>query len=143
VGAALGVLLVVVLLAWLGQGDEPSSTPNDTPSASADSPSDSPSPSPTRTRAPGIVIRAEDYVGLPEDEAKSRLEDLGLKVKEEKVENLEGRPENTVADIDPTGRVSKGDEITLSLWGKPVVEQVTPSQPHGKGKNKGHEKKGH
>ncbi len=140
-GAALGVLLVVVLLAWLGQGDEPSSTPSDTPSVSAASASDSPSPSPTRTRTPGIVIRAEDYVGLPKDEAKSRLEDLGLKVKEEKVENLEGRPENTVADIDPTGRVRKGDEITLSIWGKPVVEQVTPGKPHGKGK--GHEKKGH
>jgi serine/threonine-protein kinase len=143
VGAALGVLLVVVLLAWLGQGDDPASTPSDTPSTPAASASDSPSSSPTGTPAPGIVIRAEDYVGLPKDEAKSRLEDLGLKVKEEKVENLEGRPEDTVADIDPTGRVRKGDEITLSVWGKPVVQQVTPGEPHGKGKNKGHEKKGH
>lgn len=139
-GAALGVLLVVVLLAWLGRGEEPATTAVDEPSGPSSSTSTSSSPSPSASRTPGIVIRAEDYVGLPKDDAKSRLEDLGLEVKEEKVDNLEGQPEETVADIAPTGRVEPGDEVTLSIWGKPIVEKVAPEKP---GKGKGHKKKGH
>jgi eukaryotic-like serine/threonine-protein kinase len=139
-GAALGVLLVVVLLAWLGRGEEPATTAVDEPSGPASSTPASSSPSPSASRTPGIVIRAEDYVGLPKDDAKSRLEDLGLKVKEEKVDNVEGQPEETVADVAPTGRVEPGDEVTLSIWGKPIVEKVVPEKP---GKGKGHKKKGH
>jgi hypothetical protein len=139
-GAALGVLLVVVLLAWLGRGDEPVTTAVEQPSGPTSSTSASSSPSPTASPTPGIVVRAEDYVGLPKDDAKSRLEGLGLKVKEEKVDNLEGQPEDTVADIAPTGRVEPGDEVTLSIWGKPIVEKVEPEKP---GKGKGHKKKGH
>jgi serine/threonine-protein kinase len=141
-GAALGVLLVVVLLAWLGRGDEPATTAAD-PGSETPSAAESASPSPSRTRAPAIVVNADDYVGLPKDEAKTRLEELGLRVKEEKVENLQGAPEDTVADVDPTGRVKKGTEITLSVWGKPVVEKAPPKPKPEHGKGKGHEKKGH
>jgi eukaryotic-like serine/threonine-protein kinase len=142
VGAALGVLLVVVLLAWLGRGEEPAttaSTGSDEPSASV-----SASPSSKPSSAPGVVIDPDDYIGLPKDEAKKRLEDLELKVKETKLDNVEGHEENTVADIDPTGKVMKGAEITLSVWGKPVVAvpEPKPKPEHG-GKGKGHEKKGH
>ena len=144
-GAALGVLLVVVLLAWLGQGDEPAATAND----SADTPTTAASeqPSATKQAAPeGIVVVADDYIGMDKDAAKDRLEELGLKVKEEKVENLDGRTEGTVADISPTGEVQKGDEILLSVWDKPVVEQVVPDDDADKapkGKAKGHKEKGH
>jgi serine/threonine-protein kinase len=143
-GAALGVLLVVLLLAWLTRGEEPAttaSTGSEEPVASA-SLSASSSPSAKPSKAAAIVIDAGDYVGLPKDEAKSRLEDLGLKVKETKLDNVEGHEENTVADIDPTGRVREGTEITLSVWGKPVVAVPEPKPGHGD-KGKGHKKKGH
>jgi serine/threonine-protein kinase len=142
VGAALGVLLVVVLLAWLGRGEEPATTAAD-PGSDTPSAAEASSPSPSRTRAPAIVVNADDYVGRPKDEARSRLEDLGLRVKEVKVDNLEGRPEGTVADVDPTGKVRKGTEITLSVWGKPVVEKAPPKPKPKHGKGKGHGKKGH
>jgi serine/threonine-protein kinase len=148
-GAALGVLLVVVLLAWLGQGDEPAATAGETTDTStAAASSDKQSPSKQATPA-GIVIVADDYIGTDKDVAKDRLKTLGLKVKEEKVENLEGRPEDTVADISPTGEVQEGDEILLSVWDAPVVEQVVPDDddedekaPKGKTKGpKGHNEK--
>ena len=144
-GAALGVLLVVVLLAWLGQGDEPAATAQDSADEPVASASEQRSPSPTKQAAPeGIVIVADDYIGMDKETAKKQLEELGLKVKDEKVENLENRPEDTVADISPTGEVQEGDEILLSVWDEPVVEQVVPDdEKASKGKAKGHKGKGH
>ncbi|MGZ8738012.1 MAG: protein kinase domain-containing protein [Nocardioides sp.] len=147
-GAALGVLLVVTLLAWLGQGDEPAATADDgtdTPTAAASEKQ----PSSKKAAPAGIVIVADYYIGMDKDAAKDRLEDLGLAVKEEKFENLEDRPEDTVADISPTGEVQEGDEILLSVWDEPVVDQVVPDDddgvdekaPKGKGKAKGHKEK--
>ncbi len=142
-GAALGVLLVVVLLAWFADGDETAPTADRSP---ADSPATSASATPSTkpSRAPGIVIVADDYLGLPKEDAKRRLQDLGLKVGEQKVQNLEGETEGTVADIDPTGKVQEGDLVTLSVWDKPVVQAPEPkTKPAHGGKGKGHEKKGH
>jgi serine/threonine-protein kinase len=144
--AALGVLVVVVLLAWLGRGDETASPSGSTPDAPAASATGSPSQAASKpTTTPGVVIAADDYIGLPKDQARSRLQGLGLKVTEEKVQNPEGRPQDTVADIDPTGKVQRGDEITLSVWDKPIVQQPAPEPKpaKGKGHGKGHKKKGH
>jgi serine/threonine-protein kinase len=149
-GAALGVLLVVVLLAWLAPGDQTAPTtagsPADEPTTATGSATSSTpaTPSARPSRAPGIVLAAGDYIGLTKDDAKHRLQDLGLKVDEQKVQNLQGETEGTVADIDPTGTVRKGDLVTLSVWDKPEVSapEQKPKPAHG-GKAKGHEKKGH
>ena len=145
VAAALGVLLVVVLLAWLGQGDEPANVTDEPTRSEQAAPKESKRPEePTTepTEQPSeepsddtVTVDPEEYIGLPKDEAKARLEELDLKVKDEKVENVEGYPEDTVADLEPTGEVEPGTEITLYVWDKPLVEEPKP----GKGKAKGHD----
>ena len=66
------MLLVVVLLAWLGRGDEPELASNSTPAETASS---------TAAEEPARVrVVAGDYIGLPVDEAQARLVDEGLRV---------------------------------------------------------------
>ncbi|MGI8900315.1 MAG: PASTA domain-containing protein [Nocardioides sp.] len=76
---------------------------------------------------------AEDYVGSTEDDAKERLEALGLEVNEEKVENPGDAVEDTVAAVSPTGPVEEGTEVTLSIY-----DQVKgkPEDVPGKGDEK-------
>ena len=158
-GASLGILLVVVTLSWVAghTGGVPAAgAATDTPSASSGH------ASPSASRRPVVKLVADDYVGLPAAEAKRRLEERGLRVGERKVENREGHPAGTVADVDPTGRLHEDDRVTLSVWGEPVATQPAPktakkkpapkpdpkAKPKGPGKgdtgkDKGHKKKGH
>jgi serine/threonine-protein kinase len=124
--AALGVLLVVVLVSVAvgGRGDDPVVAE---PSATAEEPADE---EPGKSAEPETFdLDAQDYVGMPKDEAKAELEALGLKVKDEQVANLEGQEEGTVADVDPTRRLQDGDQVTLSVWGP--APQLTDDEDDG------------
>jgi hypothetical protein len=48
-------------------------------------------------------------------------------VQEQQVDNTDGAPKDTVADVSPTGKVDPDQTITLSVYGDPVV--TTPSVP--------------
>jgi beta-lactam-binding protein with PASTA domain len=89
-----------------------------------------------------VTVDKASYVGQPKDDAKKALEDLGLKVDEQQVDNTVGAPKDTVADVSPSGEVAKDQTITLSVYGDPVTteqpsEQTSkPAKGHGKGKGK-------
>lgn len=112
--AVLGVLLVVVLVS-VAVGDRDDEPVVAEPSGSAEEPADEEPAEPSEPET--FSLDAQDYVGMPADEAKAELEALGLKVEDEQVANLEGQQEGTVADVDPTRRLQDGDQVTLSVWG--------------------------
>ena len=114
--AALAVLLVVVVTSMvLGDETDPAGPDTPAPAASAE---ESAGEASTKSAEPKTFdLDAQDYVGMPEDEAKAELEALGLEVKDEQVANLEGQDEGTVADVDPTRHLQDGDQVTLSVWG--------------------------
>ena len=151
-GAALAVLLLVLLIAWLGRGDEggtpppagnddasESAQPRETPTHESPTPEEptSSAPSPEEEEPAGVEVVAEDYVGMPKDEAKARLEALGLKVKEQKVENDGTVEQDTVTDVVPVGTLQEGDEVTIFVADKPPVEVPDPlgEEPPGQSKD--------
>jgi tRNA A-37 threonylcarbamoyl transferase component Bud32 len=135
--AALAVLVVVVALAALGdpgtddtvappaQEPSPSATeqqpdPEPTSAPPEEEPTSEPPPTPPPTTDPGTIeVVPEDYIGMPKEEAKQELTELGLKVKDEKVENPGDQTEGTVADVEPSGTLEPDDEVTLYWWDKP------------------------
>jgi tRNA A-37 threonylcarbamoyl transferase component Bud32 len=141
-GAALAVLLVVLLVSWLAGADE-------RPAAAGASDSSSPA---TSADAEPETFRLDqaDYLGMPEDAAKAELEELGLSVKDEQVDNPGDRQEGTVAGLAPTRGLTDGDQVTLRVWGpapsfesdedddEDSHEKAKPDKGDGKGKKKGH-----
>jgi len=134
--AVLAVALVAILVLLAvnsgGSGPEPSaSTPSTAPT-----PSITPTPTPTET---GIFIRARDYVGKTFTEVRSSLEALGLKVTRTDGSVADTPDKNgTVQDVNPTGNLGDGDEITVSVWqdypgapapSKPTVDEAPPYIP--------------
>jgi eukaryotic-like serine/threonine-protein kinase len=132
---AAAVVLVIAAVALLARDrtDEPSTTTNTPPSSptghasTSRTPSHSPSPSSSPSTDNRVEVNRGDYVGRPKDEAKHDLEALGLHVEEQTVDNTQGAPKDTVADVSPTGKVDPDQTITLSVYGEPVV--TTPSVP--------------
>jgi serine/threonine-protein kinase len=153
-GAALAVLVLVLLIAWLGRGDEggtpepagtddtasESAAPRETPTRESPSPEEPTSAAPSPEEPAGVEVVAADYVGMPKDEAKARLEALGLKVKEQKVENDGTAEQDTVTDVVPEGTLEEGDEVTIFVAGEPPVEEIpeelTDQPPPEPGKEK-------
>ncbi len=146
VAAALGVLLVVVLVSALtgdGADDDPVATPATQPqekSPAAEEPTGE-----SQTEPEALSLDEGDYLGRPEDAVKQELEQLGLKVKGDKVDNPGGEVEGTVAALSPTDGLVEGDEVTLSVWGpEPKVDEKHDGDHDkpGKGKGRGKGKKG-
>ncbi|HET6652602.1 MAG TPA: protein kinase [Nocardioides sp.] len=135
-GAALAVLVLVLLIAWLGRGDEggdpspggndgtasESAQPRETPTQESPTPEEPTSEAPSPEEPAGVEVVAEDYIGMHKDEAKARLEALGLKVKEQKVENDGSVEQDTVTDVVPVGTLQEGDRVTIFVADKPPAE---------------------
>jgi len=84
-------------------------------------------------------VDADDYRGQPKDTARAALEDLGLKVKEQRVENDGSLTPDTVHDVAPVGTLEEGTEVTLTVAGpapKPAPEHDPPGHSKGKGPKK-------
>jgi len=133
--AAVAVLLVVGLVAWLASRNGTTGTGGGTAPSTPATSSGTPSPSATQTRSsatasttPQVTVNRGAYVGRPYEGARNDLENLGLKVSEHRVDNPGDKEANTVADVDPTGTVQKGSIVTLSVYGEPVPTS-TPSTP--------------
>ena len=83
---------------------------------------------------------AADYIGMHKDEAKARLEALGLKVKEQTVENDGTVEQDSVTDVVPEGTLEEGDKVTIFVADEPPVEEIpeelTDQPPPGQSKEK-------
>ena len=105
-GAAAAVLVLVLLVTWLTRGEEATPAAGTDPAAQT-TPAEKTTSAAPETSAPaeppGIEVVAADYQGLPKDEAKARLEALGLKVKEQPVDNDGTMEQDTVVDVVPVG----------------------------------------
>jgi serine/threonine-protein kinase len=127
---------------------QPSEEPTSTPSAEATT-SSPPSASPSDNR---IRVDAAQYVGRPKDDAKDDLKKLGFEVDDTTVDNPGGAPEDTVASVSPTGLVTPGATITLSVFDEPAKPEASPeaspsgnsgnSDNGGKGDNNGGDNSG-
>ena len=141
--AALVLIGLIALVAALSAGDTPSDSPTaptssrtkPAPTQSASSPS-----APTSSADTSVQVNEADYLGEDVKQAESELKALGLKVTTSEVANDGTQQENTVESVDPNGTLQKGDEVTVSYWGKPQLPEPTPpghtKKPHGHGKGK-------
>lgn len=83
-----------------------------------------------------VQVVADDYLGMPVRDARSALEDLGLRV--DAVRTAGGGKVGTVKAVDPTGSVEKGALVTLEAVATPAPTQAdTTDKKPGKGKSKG------
>jgi cytoskeletal protein RodZ len=122
--ALLALVLIGTIIALVAQPNG-----NPTPSTSASvtpTPTQTPTPTPTPT-SNTVPINEADFDGLSADEARAKLQALGM------IANIEtGNPAttqaqvNTVYSVNPTGPVPKGSQITVKVFG-PVAAIPTPT----------------
>jgi eukaryotic-like serine/threonine-protein kinase len=111
----------------------PSRTATRTPTPSR-TPSPTPSESPTRSPSPETVtVDESDYLGRPADAARDDLRQLGLRVREETVDNPGDQDEGTVAGVSPTGQVPAGSPVQLSVYDAPPAAQTPDPSGNGAG----------
>jgi beta-lactam-binding protein with PASTA domain len=94
---------------------------------------------PTSSADDTVQVAEEDYIGEDVRDAEKQLKDLGLVVEKQELANDGTHEENTVESVDPNGTLHKGDQVTISYWGKPTVAVPPPGhtkKPHGHGKGK-------
>jgi eukaryotic-like serine/threonine-protein kinase len=149
--AAAAVLLVIFVIARIADDRSADTTSTDQPTEAGPSEQTSGKPTPTKSakasKAPTtpkddrVTVDPSDYIGRPADDAKNDLEELGFDVDEETVDNPGDQPEDTVADVSPSGRVDPDQTLTLSVYDEPqVVETPTVPDPgEGNGKGKGND----
>jgi hypothetical protein len=121
--AAVLLLALLVPLAWAARSLV---TSGDTGSSVA--------PTATAARATateGVRVDRDDYVGLPEDEARERLEAAGLVPVVERRAAVGGEETGTVAEVGPTGLVESGTEVTLTVWAPAPAATETAEPPAG------------
>jgi eukaryotic-like serine/threonine-protein kinase len=120
---ALVVLLVaaVVALGALLLTKAGPETVDHTPAGPVATSGTSTSTTSSTTSAPStIAINEADYLGKPADEVSAALRSLGLKVSTKPVTTGEYDP-GTVANVSPTGNLSRGDRVTLSVARAPAT----------------------
>ena len=121
---ALAVIAAIVVVAVLANGDEGTPDPTDEPTRSAPTrqqPTNEPSP--TQTEDTTVEVDESDYVGRDVDDVEDELEELGLKVKREKLDNPGDEQEDAVEGVNPSGTLQEGDTVTVSYWGKPPPQE--------------------
>jgi serine/threonine protein kinase len=143
--AAAAVALVVVLVSRLagdGTGGDPgagTATATATATRTRTSAAPTTSPAPTRTASSSasdpaqVNIDEGDYLGRPRDDARNDLEKLGLEVTEKQVANPDGEAKDTVAGVDPSGRVDAGSRVVLSYFGDPPRSPSPTGSPSPSG----------
>ncbi|MFB9308047.1 serine/threonine-protein kinase [Agromyces hippuratus] len=129
--ALLAIVLIgtIIALALNGGGKEPpASSSTKPPSTTASTPPSSPPPS---SEAPTTAeVNREDYLGLTVDEARAKLQELGMVVNA-----AEGNPAvnaneaGRVYDVNPTGNMQVGSEVTITYYGDPETPSAPSSAP--------------
>lgn len=117
----LGVLLLLIIGGWIWALSSGGDTPEPSPTQSSAAPTKSPTPTPTKTPTPSptpIVVLQADYVGMNVDQAADKLNAMGLTVnKKEGDAATSAAAVNTVYQVNPTGTLAKGAEVTLRYYG--------------------------
>lgn len=127
--ALLAIVLIGTIIALAlngGEKEAPSTAPSTPPSKTATTP-----PPPPTTEAPtNAQVNREDYLGLTVDEASAKLGALGM------VANaVEGNPAATseeagrVYDVNPTGNMKIGSEVTITYYAAPETPSAPTSAP--------------
>jgi len=129
---ALLVIGGVIAAFALGGSNEPAASRSASASASPEAtrtsapPSQTPSATPTATR---LFLDKSDYVGRGTDDARAALSELGFEVT---VQDGSPAPSadqaNTVADLTPTGSVTKGALVTITQYTTPPTANK-PNSP--------------
>jgi serine/threonine-protein kinase len=124
VGLLVAALVALGVLLLTKQGDEtPAGTPL-TPGPTTSSPATTAS---STTSAPTTVpVNEDDYLGRPADEVAAELRSKGLEVTTQPVTTDEYDP-GTVTNVSPTGNLSPGDTVTLSV-ARAAPTTSTPSE---------------
>ena len=87
-----------------------------------------------------VRVQPQDYLGKPVAQVEATLRGKGLETRTESKDNPGGEKAGTVASLDPTGNVEKGETITLEVWGDPPAAK--PTEPSdNQGQDKGSDKK--
>ncbi|MBT2517122.1 serine/threonine-protein kinase [Streptomyces sp. ISL-90] len=127
--ALLAIVLIGTIIALAlnngGGGAVPSSTTS-RPTSTV-TPSTTPPPPPPTSQAPTTAqITREEYLGLTVDEARAKLEGLGM-VANAVEGNAATTPDDAgrVYEVNPTGPVPIGDQVTITYY----VDPVAPSTP--------------
>jgi serine/threonine-protein kinase len=123
---ALAVIAAIVAIVLLANGDDDPGSPTE-PSSTA--PTES-GPSETQTtQGPDTVeVNEGDYVGRPVDDVVAELQNLGLNVQRNQLDNPGDQEEGIVDGVNPSGTLEEGDSVTVSFWG-PAPEEPTPTEP--------------
>lgn len=125
----LGALLLLIVIGSLvamfsgGGGDKPS------PSTSSAAPTHTTAaPTPTPTPTPGtVMVNQADFVKMNIDEAAAKLVTMGLVAnKQQGNAATSSALVNTVYQVNPTGPVPKGSQVTLTYYGA-LVQLGKPS----------------
>ncbi|MEO5651500.1 MAG: protein kinase [Marmoricola sp.] len=114
-GALALVLFVALLLADPFTGKNPAQTP----SAGTGS----------RVAVTQVRVSRAAYVGKPVAEARTALDQVGLRSRVQTQENPGSEAAGTVADLSPTGPVDEGSRITLMVWSQAPMTQAPATDP--------------
>jgi len=124
--AVLAIVLIgtIIALAVSGGGGNAPATESSKPPTRSAPPSSAPPP--TSDAPTTAQINAADFVGLSIDDARAKLQDLGMAAN-----GVEGNPAadpsgtGIVYDVNPTGPVPIGSEVTVTYYAAPE----TPAAP--------------
>ena len=86
-----------------------------------------------------VRVRPRDYLGKPVGEVEAALRAKGLETRTESKDNPGPEKAGTVASLDPTGNVAKGETITLEVWGDPPAAEPTEDTDNSGEGNQGNE----
>ena len=67
-------------------------------------------------------VNESDYVGRPVGEVVDELQNLGLNVERNELDNPGGEQQDIVDGVNPSGTLQEGDTVTVSYWGPPPAE---------------------
>ncbi len=124
---ALAVIAAIAAIIWfaLANDDDPGSPTE--PSTSA--PTSEQSPSQTTQGPDNVSVNESDYVGRPVGEVVNELQNLGLNVERNELDNPGGEQQDIVDGVNPSGTLQEGDTVTVSYWGPPPAEPTEPTEP--------------
>jgi hypothetical protein len=129
--AILAIVLIGTIIALMvnqGGGETPVSTTARPTSTSA--PPTTQAPPPTSEAPETIQIDRNSYIGMNIDDAAAAIEALGLPVtRQEGAAATEPGLANTVSEVNPSGPVQPGTNITLTYLTDPVAPSAPTSAP--------------
>lgn len=127
---ALVLIGTIIALAVNSGGDDPkASTPSTAPSTPAKTPT-TPPPAPTTEAPTTEQINGADFIGLSVDEARAKLEGLGMVANAaEGSAATDPAQAGIVYEVNPTGPVKIGSEVTITYYASPETPAAPSSAP--------------